>query len=564
MRKKVCFPMLAVGLVGTFGLWATPAAAPKPLKPVAVVCFAGYNELKADVAFVGKISGRPRLADNLEAALELFTGGKGLAGLDKSRPWGAVIQTDGDEFTGYAFFPVTDLEALVKVVEPYARRVEQLDGGVYKIVGKGFKAETIYVQEQLPGWAIAAKKPELLVVAAADPTGLIEGPAKQYDVSAQILAANMPEKLRQKAIADLKANARKDLKRKRGESDREHALRKQLSDEIVKSVATVLNDVDKVTLGWSLDHKTEKTYVDVNITAKKGSETARAAAALKTAKTGFGGFRLPEAAVSGNWTGKMPEKKIAILSAVVEAVRDQAMTDIEKENKPDAEKQAAKKMAGDVFDVAAATIKAGTVDGGMAVLLSPNSVTAIAGGRIADTEKLDELAKQLTAVVRLENPAAGEWIKLDAGRCKGVRLHTASIPIPDDAEDREKVVGLIGEKLEVVIGFGDDSAYVAVGRDAMSTLKKAIEQSADEASQPVPPVRLSLALRPIAEFVAKVGEAKDRPKAALIAEELAKTSGGDRVHLVAAAIPDGVRYRLEVEKGLVRLLGHLKEMEGQN
>ena len=69
MRKRVVFPMLAVGLMGTFGLWATPAAAPKPLKPVAVVCFASYNELKADIDYVGKISGRPKLAQNLEGTL---------------------------------------------------------------------------------------------------------------------------------------------------------------------------------------------------------------------------------------------------------------------------------------------------------------------------------------------------------------------------------------------------------------------------------------------------------------------------------------------------------------
>jgi hypothetical protein len=562
--KKVLFPLLAVALLlGAVGMFAAPAAAPSHLKPVAVLTVAGYDALKADVAFVGKLADQPEVAENLEGALKLITGGKGLAGLDKSRPIGAVIQTDGQEITGYGFLPVTDLKALVGVLEPYAEKIEELDGGVYKIVGKGGRGDTIYVQAGSDGWAFVAKKRELLEQAPANPTALTRDLAGEYDIAVRVYTANIPEKFRRKAVDDLKAKAEKDLERRSGESDEEFALRKKLSEEFFSSVVAVAKDLEQVTLGWTLDQEKGKTFLDVNIVAQRDSDTARAAASLKSAKTCFGGFRLPQAAFSGNWTGKMPERKIELLGAVVQAVRDKAMTDINKGDKPEAEKEAARKLAGEIFDVAAATVKSGAVDGGMAVLVSPESLTALVGGRVAETGKLDKVARQLTEIVRGQNPIVGDWIKLGAETCEGIEFHTVTIPVPDDANDRAKIVSLIGEKLEVVVGLGKESMYVAAGRNALSTLKEAIEKSAAEASQTVPPIRLSLAVKPVAEFVAEVGEAKDRPKAARVAKELADAAGRDHITLVASSIPDGVRYRLELEEGLVRLIGRLRDIQSQ-
>ena len=40
---------------------------------------------------MGKLAGNARLAPGLEALVTLLTQGKGLAGLDKTRPWGAVV-----------------------------------------------------------------------------------------------------------------------------------------------------------------------------------------------------------------------------------------------------------------------------------------------------------------------------------------------------------------------------------------------------------------------------------------------------------------------------------------
>ena len=61
-------------------------------------------------------------------------------------------------------------------------------------------------------------------------------------------------------------------------------------------------------------------------------------------------------------------------------------------------------------------------------------------------------------------------MKLDAEKSSSINFHKVSIPIPEDSEDAQKAIQLIGEKLDIVIGVGKENAYLAVGRDAMTTL----------------------------------------------------------------------------------------------
>ena len=57
-------------------------------KPVAIVSIASYERLMADVEFIGSLVGNPDLDKNIEGAIQLFTQGQGLTGLDKKRPLG--------------------------------------------------------------------------------------------------------------------------------------------------------------------------------------------------------------------------------------------------------------------------------------------------------------------------------------------------------------------------------------------------------------------------------------------------------------------------------------------
>ena len=106
-------------IVSTFALGATPAfvfaedePAAEEMKPLVVASFAGFGELVDDLNFVGEVSDVDDLGTSLEGMLEMFTQGQGLAGIDRDRPWGLVVSTNGGEFQLLGFLPLNDSRRL--------------------------------------------------------------------------------------------------------------------------------------------------------------------------------------------------------------------------------------------------------------------------------------------------------------------------------------------------------------------------------------------------------------------------------------------------------------------
>ncbi len=255
--------------------------------------------------------------------------------------------------------------------------------------------------------------------------------------------------------------------------------------------------MDQVVFGWGLDRTAEKTFVDLSVTAKSGTKTAEEMGLAAKAKTNFAGFRVPGAALAAAWAGPMPAAKQEIAASVIEAVPRQGPRGHRKE---DARGQAAaaKEVFNDAADLLQKIVKSGHSDGAATVLVGPKAATGLLAGYVADGALLDKILHTVAKAVVAEHPELEQFVKLDAEKSGSINFHKISIPIPANAEDREKAVQLIGEKLDIVIGVGKENAYLAVGRDALATLKKAIEGSARAGAKAVSPLEVSLAVKPMA------------------------------------------------------------------
>ena len=117
MRKAVSLIVVAVLTLGSLAHRPALANSLKTAKPVVVASFAGYDELLGDVKLAGDLAGHPDLDKSVDAALTLFTKGRGLAGIDTKRSSGAVILAGEGKPTGYLFLPVTDLKASLALLE---------------------------------------------------------------------------------------------------------------------------------------------------------------------------------------------------------------------------------------------------------------------------------------------------------------------------------------------------------------------------------------------------------------------------------------------------------------
>jgi hypothetical protein len=204
------------------------------------------------------------------------------------------------------------------------------------------------------------------------------------------------------------------------------------------------------------------------------------------------------------------------------------------------------------MDAVEETAKAGQIDGGGAVQLQPDSVTLLAGVHVKNTDKIESGLTKLEAAAKKQPDFPG--IKWNAANHGGVAFHTLSLPVP---ADEERARQLLGDQLDVAVGIGPESAYIAVGKNNLDAINKAIDASASDSGKKVKPFELAISLRPIMETVAaQPNDEKHKAMFEKIAAYLqSEAKGSDHIRLVGEVLPNGVSYHFEAEQGVLKSLG---------
>ncbi len=161
---------------------------------------------------------------------------------------------------------------------------------------------------------------------------------------------------------------------------------------------------------------------------------------------------------------------------------------------------------------------------------------------MVDGGALESALKKLAEAAKSELPFE---VKFNASTHGGVNFHTSSIPVPD--RDAQKA---FGNSLDVVVGTSDTRFYLAFGRNAESALKKAIDGSSTEKA--VPPMQLIASLTPIFKFANSM---EPNPIGSMLIDELGKTGGKDHASIVVTPSDTGVKYRIQLEEGVLRAIG---------
>ena len=182
---KTCIALLLVafGLVDHGITWAADTIQQR--QPLVVVSVASYERLIANVQLVSQLTGRPALADGLQGTIAVMTQGRGLSGIDLSRPWGIVLEPDSSQSSGaggYLFLPVSDLSQVKELLQLYAEPIEDVDQDVWKVRAKQ-RRQTMYVKHSQAGWLFVSDTPARLTDVPQDPITLLGDLPTKYDVA---------------------------------------------------------------------------------------------------------------------------------------------------------------------------------------------------------------------------------------------------------------------------------------------------------------------------------------------------------------------------------------------
>jgi hypothetical protein len=323
----------------------------------------------------------------------------------------------------------------------------------------------------------------------------------------------------------------------------------------------MINDIDALTLGWAVDAEQQRTYLDFSYFVKPASKLAKQLTAYADTSTNFAGFYRPDAAVTATFAMKgdpsLFQDDIAQFDAMLVTMRQQANKGIDESedlaDEPET-RDALKDAVGDLIDAFGSTIKSGQMDGGLSVDISADSLTAVAGLFVKDPAKLEEGLKKLDAAGAKRKEGRVSEVKWNAASHAGVNFHTITVPVPEDQAEPRR---MLGEKAEIAVGIGKEAVYLAIGRDNLEAVKKAIDASAAEPGKKVPPFEMAVSLAPMIEMAAaKADEADQKAIMESVADMLRnEAQGRDHIRVVGHLVPNGLRYRFEAEEGVLRAIG---------
>jgi hypothetical protein len=558
--KKLFLSCLALALL-TFGAPAAKAQEDAAdTQPVVVVSFSGYAELKRDVEYIGTLAGNPDMAAGLEQLLLLLTQGQGLAGVDQARPWGAAVSItdDGSPFPLLAFLPVTDLSKLLDALAGVIGEAVDAGDDIFEIK----RNTNSYFLTQKGEWAYVAQQKSDLDDLPKDPLKQLRGLDKEYDLALSVNIQNVPQGLRDTAadliMQGLEARLLQGMNSDDDDDDDDDEEQTELRAELMRSKADEfiksINQLDQITVGLNIDRAKSRTFLDFEITALPGSDAAKqfAASTDEPEGTRFSGVLMPEALLSLHLNSPVSGDDEEETDALFERLRSQLAAEIDKEDDlDDDQKHAAKKLAGKLLDVVEDTVEEkGRLNAGLAVL-GEGPLTLVLGCLVSDAGELEDVLKQLIELVAEDADASKP--KLNVAKHKGFRFHTLSVPVPDDDDDdndnAEALRNAFGDPIELALAFGEDIFYLGVGENGIDTIKQVIDGSAETPSEKLPEMTLALSLKPILKMAATKG---NDARAAQLAESVGSK---DRLRITVEPVDNGVRYRIEAEEGINKLLG---------
>ncbi|MDX1947458.1 MAG: hypothetical protein SFU86_18800 [Pirellulaceae bacterium] len=530
---------LRLGLA-TLALLAPVALLAAEPKPVAVISMASVDETLADVGYLTTVTGM----EDAGKMVRLF-GAALTSGMDKKRPAGAFVVPLAGEFPTVAFIPVTDLKQLLTIHKEYIGEPSDEGDGVQKV---GL-SRTAFIKEQ-NGWVFIAESKDHLVDLPADPSKLLGDLPTRYNLAGKVLVQNIPQEFRQMVIDEIKFGLERGLDAPaigRGDRDSiEQAARTSLAQ-----IERYLNEAEEVSLGWAIDAPTRRTYIDINVIAREGTALAKQMSQQTAMKSNFAGLKLPQASVTINIATKVAEADLAQIKGMIGGIREQLTRRIDDDpNLAPDKRGVAKDILGQLFDHLEKSWSSGVADGGAALVLEAESINLVAGGLSADGKELEAILKKVADLAKNEPnfPA----IQFNAGKHGNVDLHKLSAPIPaHEAEARN----FLGEKLDVVIGTGPKAVYLAAGKSGESLLKSALDRTPAAAETPIPPMQVEVALLPLLKFLSSVDDNPELPEVIALLEQ----TGNDRLLITSQPLPRGGQVRIELQEGLLRIIGKLVE-----
>ncbi|HYO24095.1 MAG TPA: hypothetical protein VEQ85_04020 [Lacipirellulaceae bacterium] len=550
-----CLALACSLTIALGGAQAQPPASPPPFNdaaaasaasataPVAVVAVSSYAQLMADVDYLGGLVGFPAVSQMVEAQINGLTANKGLAGLDKTKPIGLVVDMSMMMPNFGLYVPVTDQPGLLATLAPFGIASTEMGGGITQVAAMG---QDLYAKNT-GGWMLLGMSPAGFESMPADPTAALTALSSQYDVALQLNVQSVPEGYRQQGLQALTA-ASQNLQPLPGESAAALADRKTKMEEQLAPMQRLLTELDALILGLAINGEQQSAYLDFNMRALPGSELAAELVSAGPTTTNFAGFNQPEAAVTAAYAGKLTPSSGQQMAGMLQAAPE-GMSHELGQGADEATRTQIREALGEIIGAVGDTFRAGSYDAGATVMMAPGATTVAIGGLVAEPARIESGLKKLAEAMKKVRPDAPA-VAWGAETHGGVTFHTLQTPVADEHAQQ-----MFGSTASVVVGIGPQAAYVAFGTDPSGLLKAVIDGSAAQPGAPTRQLEVTATVTRILQALLPVAEESAKPHLAAVADSLAQSGGLDHVRIFTQPIENGSQTRIQIEQGVLQAVG---------
>jgi len=497
-------------------------------QPTVALTIRGIDPLLDDAEYVGQQMGRGGLKDAAESTLNIFTGGQGLAGIDRSKPLGLYWSAGPVMQMPVLYVPVSDAKKLKSLLTEQMSDFADEDGE-WSMTLNGMKLHARISN----GYMFLSPSPQMLTK-PLDPAKLSRG---KPDISLEVRIADVPRELRERFLEQAEASGRQSLEQgPEPKSEAERVGRDMGFEGALHLMRSLLLDGDLLNLGIDVDQSKGKFAMDLGLTGAPRSKMASAMAAygqLKPAFAGLGTDAAPVRLLISYPTTSIVNQVDPVLKGVKETISRQIEAD--PNLKTDAERGGASDFADRLVDIVGATLKSGTMHSGVALESATNErIKIVAATRIARASEAEKLVDE---IVKLKHTDKGlEKLKLDLAKAGGTRIHGIENTSIDPALGREPAHFCVSK----------DAVWVTVGGDNLDYLKQSLTKSATTTRTAAP---ISLMVKPAA-LIALMEKNNDA-----LVERARRLEGkpGDRLLVEVAPIPNGAKLQIEFGLDLLKL-----------
>ncbi len=531
MCKLAWLPIVLAMLV----VASQPAVAQEP---VVVISTKSADGLISDAKYVLGAGGQPELGNLIDGMIDQFTQGKGLQGIERTKPLGAYMSIAAAGTPDFVvFIPVNDIKAFRDLLATYLPQQQEVAGGTFSLQGQD---QQIYGKYQ-NGYCYLTLLPAALSK-LPDPAKFVTN--KTYALSLEADIGKLPNEVKEQLLETIENAVAAPDEGAPPADDVQARIQARAQKMTLQMFRMLVKETDRLSLGIEVDQKSKVLAVDVNVRARTGTPLAQSLAGYAKTTGAFAALGGPEAAMNFSFAAPVADELRDLMRDAFRAGFDQARAGIDSSEKLQTPEQ--KKVAKDLIDrvtkVIEATGDTGKIDAAVVMnTVSADKVQVVAAAKIA---KGDELAKVIDDFVKQNpNDPGLKKLKRDVAKHGGARIHELAVELEGDAKQN------LGDG-PIHLAIRDDAVYFAIGGDSLAAVKAAIDNTGKPAANRPP---ISIRMRPsklIAVF------AKDEDEQTKLARESFK-GDGDHISLELLPAERGARLRLEFGEGFLRFIGAL-------